>query len=111
MDFIDNTIYSSNCNGNKDNSAVKPPNNTALLDAKVYPNPANSMLNIEVQLPHGQVYEMCVYNTLGEKVICDELDQDLTILPINNLSLGMYYYRITSPNGALIKADKVMIVH
>jgi len=80
-------------------------------NAKVYPNPANSLLNIEVQLPQGTTYEVCMYSTLGEKVICEELSQNLTTLPINNLTSGIYYYRITDAVGTLVKADKIMIVH
>ena len=69
------------------------------------------MLNVEVTLPQGIIYEMCMYNSLGEKVVCKQLEQNITSLPTNNLVQGIYYYRITNENGSLIKADKVMIVH
>jgi len=77
----------------------------------VYPNPASTLLNVEVGLANGQTGTICMYSSLGEKVICEEITQHITILPINTLVPGIYYYRITDENSKLIKADKVMIVH
>jgi hypothetical protein len=96
---------------------VGPPTNnnqptpTTNVTAKVYPNPASTLLNVEVGLANGQTGTICLYSSLGEKVICEEITQHITILPINTLVPGIYYYRITNENGKLIKADKVMIVH
>lgn len=110
--------FSDSCNtdtGRTDKRPYKPHSNPIEqnneLNAKVYPNPANSLLTIEVNLPSGQMDEICIYNSLGEKVVCEELEQNLTTLSTNNLSSGIYYYRITNIKGALIRSDKVMIIH
>ena len=110
--------FSDSCNtssGRVGHRAVKPPQTTTQaipdLSAKVYPNPANSTLNVEVRLPSGKAYQICIYSSLGEKVICEQLEQNITSLPTNTLVPGIYYYRISDMNGLLIKSDKVMIIH
>ncbi len=110
--------FSDSCNtsgGREGRRADKPPVNNptsvANLNARVYPDPANTLLNIEIKLPAGNAYNMCMYNSLGEKVICEELTEPITILPINTLLTGIYFYRIIDESGKLIKADKVMIMH
>jgi len=81
------------------------------INAKVYPNPANTMLNIQVNLIQGQIAYFVMYNSLGEEIKSMELDNQLTTLPTNNLSAGMYYYRIIDKNGNIIKADKQLLMH
>jgi|GEM_PF-6272404 hypothetical protein len=80
-------------------------------DANVYPNPANTQLNVEVQLQQGGSDNICLYNMMGEKVICEELTNSVTTFAIDRLSAGIYLYRITDVAGNLIKADKVIITH
>jgi hypothetical protein len=79
--------------------------------ANVYPNPANTKLNIELQLQLGAIVHICLYNSIGQLMQCEELQSNLTTLPISNLSSGLYYYRITDENGNVLKADKQMIIH
>lgn len=89
-------------------------NSTTITDniqAKVYPNPANTLLNIEIHLQTRQIAYFEMYNSLGEEIENMELDNDLTTLPTNNLPAGMYYYRITDKNGNTIKADKQLLMH
>jgi len=80
-------------------------------DIKVYPNPANSILNIQTQLAAGQTENMCIYNNLGQQMHCLELTDNNTTISIDNLPAGIYFYRITDMSGNLIKNDKLMIVH
>jgi hypothetical protein len=108
--YIDDVIVSADSNYADSIMGVQPigEQNRA---GKVYPNPASTFLNVEVGLVNGQTGTICMYSSLGEKVICEEITQHFTILPINTLVPGIYFYRITDENGKLIKADKVMIVH
>ncbi len=77
----------------------------------VYPNPANTELYIELSLQKGQTANICVYNTLGQLILCNGLQNSLNILQIDKLSSGLYYYRIIDNNGDLLKADKQLIIH
>ncbi len=80
-------------------------------NAQVYPNPANTELNIELSLQQGKTANVCLYNSLGQVVICESLQNGLNELTINKLTNGIYYYRIIDNNGDLLKADKQMIIH
>ncbi len=85
--------------------------NDSAIIANVYPNPANTKLTIEIQLQSGSFVHICLYNSIGQLVQCEELQSNITTLPISNLSSGLYYYRITDENGNVLKADKQMIIH
>jgi len=112
--------FSDSCNtsgGREGDRAIGSGNNTdtqspfANLNAKVYPNPANSTLNIEVRLAKGEFDNICLYNSLGEKVICEQLASNVTVMSVGNLQTGIYYYRVTDEKGKLVGADKIMIIH
>jgi hypothetical protein len=66
---------------------------------------------VEVALPVGVVENICLFNSMGQQIMCQNLVSDLTTLSISNLTSGIYYYRITELNGNLIKADKVLVLH
>ena len=104
--YGDSACYGSAGQNHRSESNQSPANRTA----SVYPNPASTLLNVQVKLQLNEVANICLYNNLGEMVMCQVLKASLTTLPINNLASGIYYYRITDMNGALIKADKVMVV-
>ncbi len=110
MDIMDNTLYHNTCSNRSDN-AIKPATKSALSNAKVYPNPANSLLNVEILLQTDEVATICLYNSMGQVVKCENLNSSITVLPIGDFAVGIYYYRITDKNNDLIKADKIMIVH
>jgi len=100
---LHNSLKSSDSNSSQ--SAVE------LKEAKVYPNPANTLLNVQVDLEQGQVAQICLYNSLGQLVQCMELRDNLSTLSTSSLAAGIYYYRIIDETGAVLKADKQMIVH
>ena len=77
---------------------------------KVYPNPASTMLNIEVQ-NNSEQDNFCLYNDFGQLVECTRMNNNFNTVSVSNLPAGLYYYRITDENGKLIKADKVAVIH
>jgi len=94
------------------NEAVKPVTSTSEQQkAMVYPNPANTLLNVAVALQPHQTASVCLYNTMGEKVRCITLQNYLTEISTVDLPAGIYYYRITDNMDNLIKADKIIIIH
>jgi len=121
---IDTTRWPNTCTqngeggggeGNGDHKAQKRtaqiPDTLNNIMAKVYPNPANTMLDVEVNMQNGQTVYFVMYNAIGEKIESMPLTNEMTSLSINNFPSGMYYYRITDKNGNVIKADKQMILH
>lgn len=81
------------------------------IQAKVYPNPANTLLNVEVSLQAGQIAYFELYNNLGQLIMDKTLNSQLTSLPVTDLSSGIYYYRIIGQDGSTLKADKQMLMH
>lgn len=78
---------------------------------KVYPNPANSQLTIEGPSLQGKDAYLSLYNSTGQCVQVEKLNQGSTIISLNVLPTGMYYYRIEDSQQNNIKADKLLIVH
>ncbi|MEO6883787.1 MAG: T9SS type A sorting domain-containing protein [Bacteroidia bacterium] len=81
------------------------------VSVKVYPNPATNLLNVAVDMQQLKSGSICLYNTTGQAVECEELSGNITTLSTNNLTSGLYYYRITDGEGNLVKADKIIILH
>ncbi|MGP8216087.1 MAG: T9SS type A sorting domain-containing protein [Bacteroidia bacterium] len=113
LDYFYNTAiqFEDTCSGPINLEMPQKKSVKNFIITSVYPNPANTALNVEVDLPLGQTDNICLYDELGKKIICQELNSNLTTISINSLSSGIYLYRITDINGNLVKTDKVMIVH
>lgn len=78
-------------------SALINGNHTALQDVKLYPNPTNGMLN--VQLPQGvELENAAFYNTLGQKVL--QTDVQL-VWNVSGLAEGMYYLKLKTSKGTV----------
>jgi hypothetical protein len=50
-----------------------------------------------------------VYNTLGQVIYQSEIISDVTQINLSNQPQGIYFYRITTENGTLIKSGKMII--
>ncbi len=117
LSLVSNTQYISACellpsvNGQPE-IAKKRNESTAVAPlVEVYPNPANTLLNIALNISQVQSPTVCIFNMMGEQIKCLELTDNITAISTSTLAQGMYYYRITNANGNLIKADKVMVMH
>ncbi len=81
------------------------------VEVKVFPNPANTKLNIEIPVTEGRVFSIYLFNNMGQLILGRTLQSGLTMLHLDTFSNGLYYYRITDSQGNLIKADKQLIIH
>lgn len=67
---------------------------TPTLQAKLYPNPTNGLLTIEV--PQGAAgYTFRLFNLLGQQVLEYPLEHDKTTFPLD-FAKGIYLYQITA---------------
>jgi hypothetical protein len=76
-----------------------------LLAAKIYPNPANTVINIEMrnQIPGVKLIE--IWNAFGQKVLTTELfDTDVVQINVNEFPVGLYFIQINSPVGETFTA-------
>ena len=82
----------------KNNTAVSLFTNkefkTNNLNFSLYPNPANSMLNIDIE---SEIKSVEIYSLLGQKVLSDNKKQ----INISNLSTGVYMLKVEDVNGAI----------
>jgi endoglucanase len=65
------------------------------LKARIYPNPATNLLNIESEV---SIEKVTVYNILGQEVISKSPNTELVTLDVSNLQVGVYIVK-TSING------------
>ena len=68
------------------------------FDCKVYPNPANQILNIQISPTLIQGIE--IFNMIGQRVISDQnINQSNATIDVSRLSKGIYVLKIYTANG------------
>ena len=72
-------------------------------DVIIYPNPANEFIEIRNQK---NIQDVTIYNATGQKIKIHPI-RDSNIINTTNLSNGLYYIKITTEKGIIIK--KVII--
>jgi len=75
------------------------------LGVRLFPNPTNGTLSI--QLNNYEDTNIEIYNTVGQKVLTQTLENNLTQLNIHNFSDGVYHVRITK-NNKLVYRNSVV---
>lgn len=80
--------------------------NSTLNKFELYPNPSSSVVNLAFQDGFDRA-EILLYNNLGQKVYNVNLERGNNNFSIENLTSGIYFYKIISKNasqtGKLIK--------
>lgn len=77
-----------------------------LNEFKIYPNPTNGF--ISVSIPNdGSNSKIAIYNSLGQTILEQNINQSNATLSLENLNSGVYFYKIASANatqtGKIIK--------
>ena len=83
------------------------------LSLKNYPNPFNPETSISFNLPKASEVELAIYNIKGqlvERVINSSMEagQHKVVWNGNDVSSGLYFYKLTTPEGSLI--NKMMLL-
>ena len=93
-------VVANSNNGPQDNATSKEK-----IAIKIYPNPANSILNISIggNFTKGTVH---VYDALGKELIAKQIAQGNMQLLVNNLSAGIYFIRIIDTSDKLLYNGK-----
>jgi hypothetical protein len=104
VDFDADGIDLSNCVGNT--IIADAPVNLEL--AENYPNPFNPQTEIAFGLPEASLITLDIYNVLGQKVATlangyFEAGRHTITWDASNQASGIYFYRLTTPDGALTK--------
>ena len=91
---------SNNCDDLGDHTQTLSVNDVALNEFKVYPNPINNVLHIE--LYSAKQTQVEIYNVLGKRIISKTIYNSETI-QTEHLSSGMYILRLTQGNNTTSK--------
>ena len=84
---------------------------SALISAKlfkVYPNPASSVINVELLMDDSKQYQIELMNMLGELVLTQPLTSNNSTLKTNNLPRGLYLVNLVA-DGRVIDKQKLII--
>jgi hypothetical protein len=82
---------------------------TAATSARIYPNPTNGLLTIELpQHPSNQTFTL--YNLLGERLLSKPLTETKTSLTLY-FPPGIYLYQITGngPSHGVVQNGKLVV--
>ena len=74
------------------------------FEAKIYPNPTNGIVNIEVE----GLQRLTVMNILGQTVYDHEVEGDKAQIEMAQFGVGSYLIRIYTENGILVKRVNVI---
>ncbi len=102
---VANTTYTSNstCTGLTTNlNSIS--NNDELVS--VYPNPANEILNVKLEMINGEEKHIRVINSLGQVLIEQRSLDDNLKFEIGNFQKGIYFISLYNAGGQLIYTKK-----
>ncbi|HNI43332.1 MAG TPA: T9SS type A sorting domain-containing protein [Chitinophagales bacterium] len=83
-------------------------NTTAAMPIKVYPNPSNGSISIDIAENHNNVV-LTLLSIDGKTMLQMPLQIGLNTLQLSQLPTGIYYYVITSDH-TLLGRDKLVII-
>jgi hypothetical protein len=73
------------------------------LTAKTFPNPATHQLHIEIPEVFREAETFRVFNTNGQLVKNEQVNQYLMTTEVGSLANGLYFYTIENKKGELIR--------
>lgn len=79
----------------------------AMDNGKIYPNPASDKVNIHI--PSGNAARFLVFDSTGRLVKASDLSGATTIVGIDDLSAGMYFYIVTANDGSMLQKGKLTV--
>lgn len=77
---------------------------------KVYPNPATSQINFDIQGSNENAYEIIVYNFLGKRLNDIKNFSNRTTLNLSNYYSGIYIYQLRDQKGNLVESGKFNVI-
>jgi hypothetical protein len=79
-----------------------------LNDFKAYPNPANSILNIELPFARGTV-EASLFNAIGQCVFKQQFDGKTATMNVASMPAGLYWLELVNQRGRAVQ--KILVTH
>jgi len=82
-----------------------PSNN---LSVKIFPNPASEAINVSIDSPNAQSYQILIMNMLGTVVRESIIIGNHSQIDCSRLSKGIYFYKLLL-KGEIVKTGKLII--
>ncbi|MDZ4667471.1 MAG: T9SS type A sorting domain-containing protein [bacterium] len=103
------TIDPDQVNNNSCNNVVLPVSEVAAAIAalRVYPNPANNVLNIDMDYKNAK--EIIVMDLSGKLLSTTQMVSNNTQIDLSNIETGIYLYQIIDAEGAIIYTSKFSV--
>lgn len=77
---------------------------------KVYPNPATTKINFQVQGNNEGTFEIIIYNFLGKRINDLKNINTNTSLDLSNYYSGIYIYQLRDAKGNLVESGKFNVI-
>lgn len=77
-----------------------------LIDINLYPNPANSIITLDLLVEQAQALDVYIYNSVGQQMWSNSLpsaEQHRLPISVANFSTGLYFMQIRSEQGQITK--------
>ena len=78
-------------------------------EVRVYPNPAQSYITIDLQNNYQKGLTIAVYSFLGKKMYESQNVTEKTTLTLTDYNRGIYVYHITGPDGKILFTGKFQV--
>jgi Secretion system C-terminal sorting domain len=76
---------------------------------KIYPNPAQSYITIDLHDNYQKGLTIVVYSFLGKKMYENQNVAEKTTLSLTDYNRGIYVYHITAPDGKILSTGKFQV--
>jgi hypothetical protein len=73
--------------------------NLKVYNLSLFPNPASSVLNIELKSPNLQITNLKILNTQGKILLFKEVNSNKSKINISNLNSGVYFIEAITSSG------------
>ena len=83
-------------------------NSLSFINVNIYPNPANSEINIDFLVLNTEGYNIQIANTLGQVVYQSTIQNQQSIINVQYLKSGIYFLNIKK-NNIIVAVKKVII--
>lgn len=77
---------------------------------KIFPNPATTQINFEVQGNNEGTYEIIIYNFLGKRINDLKNINNRTTLDLSRYYSGIYIYQLRDAKGTLVESGKFNVI-
>ncbi|MFI5132213.1 MAG: T9SS type A sorting domain-containing protein [Chitinophagales bacterium] len=76
---------------------------------KVYPNPAQTYITIDLQNSYQKGLTIAVYSFLGKKMYENQIVTEKTTLTVTDYNRGIYVYHVTDAVGKILFTGKFQV--